>query len=230
MTRSEGKRVGPEILAIRARRAIEDAILSGRLLPGQVLDEREWGRRLGISRTPVREAIRDLTAQGLVMSPPRQRAYIAKVDGSELVELFEALIGLETLVAELAARRITETELTDLRLVHGQSEAAMRAGDIEAFQGHNVRFHTIIADASRNETLLRYLRSVRIRVTPYRMWLFEKLDRMARSFDDHSAIIDALCLQDSVRVRQLMREHEKIDSDRLFDFLLSERNVDRSVG
>ncbi len=219
-----------ENLASKARRAIEDDILSGRLLPGAVLDERAWAQRLGISRTPVREAIRDLTAQGLVRSPPRQQAYICKVDGSELIELFEALIGLETLVAELAARRISDEELTRLQAVHNQSESAMRAGDVETFQQHNITFHTIIADASRNQTLLRFLRSVRTRVTPYRVWLFEKLDRMARSYEDHTKIIDALRRHDSILVRQLMREHEKIDSDRLFDFLLSERNVDRSAG
>lgn len=219
-----------ENLATKARRAIEDAILSGRLLPGDVLDERIWANRLGISRTPIREAIRDLTSQGLVKSPPRQQAFVCKVDGSELIELFEALIGLETLVAELAARRITDAELEKLRSVHEASEAAMKKGDIEAFQACNMRFHTQLADASRNETLLRYLRSVRTRVTPYRAWLFEKLDRMTQSFADHGNIIEALEKRDSVLVRQLMREHEKIDSDRLFDFLLSDRTTTRNAG
>ena len=219
-----------ENLATKARRAIEDDILCGRLLPGDVLDEREWAKRLGISRTPIREAIRDLTSQGLVSSPPRQQAFVCKVDGSELIELFEALIGLETLVAELAARRIGKAELDKLRSVHAASQTAMEEGDIEAFQACNIRFHEYLADASRNETLLRYLRSVRTRVTPYRIWLFEKLDRMSQSYADHASIIDALEKRDPVLVRQLMREHEKIDSDRLFDFLLSDRVTTRDAG
>ena len=230
MKKTNADTLETENLAMKARRAIEDAILSGRLLPGDVLDERLWAKRLGISRTPIREAIRDLASHGLVKSPPRQQAFVCRIDGSELIELFEALIGLETLVAELAARRITDSELQRLRSVHEASETAMKNGNIEEFQACNIRFHAVLADASRNETLLRYLQSVRTRVTPYRAWLFEKLDRMSQSYADHGNIIDALEKRDSVLVLQLMREHEKIDSDRLSDLLLSDRVATRNAG
>jgi DNA-binding GntR family transcriptional regulator len=212
-----------ENLAAKARRMIEDDILCGRLLPGQRLDERAWAERLGISRTPVREAIKELSSQGLVETPPRQRAYIRKVDGSELAELFEALIGLETLVAELAARRISDLELRKLKVIHKRSQTAMKSNKIDAFQNLNIEFHSVIAQASMNRTLLQTLRAVRAQVTPYRSWLFEKLDRMPKSVEDHEKIIGALAAHDSVLVRRLMREHEKIDSDRLFDFLLCGR-------
>ncbi|MGI9363949.1 MAG: GntR family transcriptional regulator [Rhizobiaceae bacterium] len=209
-----------ENLASKARRVIEDDILCGRLAPGQQLDERAWAERLGISRTPVREAIKELSSQGLVETPPGQRAYIRKVDGSELAELFEALIGLETLVAELAARRISDPELRKLKAIHKRSQTAMKCNKIDAFQYLNIEFHSVIAQASMNRTLLQTLRSVRARVTPYRSWLFEKLDRMPKSVAEHENIIDALAAHDCVLVRRLMREHEKMDSDRLFDFLL----------
>jgi len=212
-----------ENLASKARRVIEDEILSGRLLPGEKLDERVWAERLGISRTPVREAIRELSSQGLVEAPPRRRAFIRKVDITELTELFEALIGLETLVAELAARRITDAELNKLKAIHKKSIVIMTSAKVDVFQGLNIEFHTIIAEASMNRTLLQSLRIVRAQVTPYRSWLFEKLERMPKSVDDHEKIIEALAERDSVLVRRLMREHEKIDSDKLFDFLLSAR-------
>lgn len=209
-----------EKLASRARRAIEDEILSGRLLPGTGLDERLWAERLGISRTPVREAIRELSSQGMVDAPPRQQARVRKVEGTELAELFEALIGLETLVAELAARRISDVEIAALQALQDQLKAAMKEGDSRGFQTLNVKFHLVIAQASANTTLLQTLKVVRLRVSPYRSWLFEKLDRMPLSIEEHDKIIEALRTRDSVHVRRLMREHEMIDSDRLFDFLL----------
>lgn len=209
-----------EKLASKARRAIEDEILSGRLLPGTKLDERLWADRLGISRTPVREAIRELSSQGMVDAPPRQQARVRKVEGAELAELFEALIGLETLVAELAARRISHAEITALLALQDELKTAMKEGNAPEFQNLNVRFHFVIAQASMNKTLLQTLEMVRLRVSPYRSWLFEKLDRMPHSIEEHDKIIEALKARDSVLVRRLMREHEMIDSDRLFDFFL----------
>lgn len=209
-----------EKLASRARRAIEDEILSGRLPPGTKLDERVWAERLGISRTPVREAIRELSSQGMVVAPPRQQARVRKVEGAELAELFEALIGLETLVAELAARRISDDEIATLLDLQEQLKQAMKNRDAGEFQKLNIRFHFVIAHASANTTLLQTLRLVRLRVSPYRSWLFEKLDRMPHSVEEHYRIIEALRARDSVMVRRLMREHEMIDSDRLFDFFL----------
>ncbi len=219
-----------EKLASRARRAIEDEILSGRLSPGTKLDERHWAERLGISRTPVREAIRELSSQGMVDAPPRQQARVRKVEGAELAELFEALIGLETLVAEMAARRISEDEIAALIALQEQLKVAMEESDSRAFQNLNVKFHLIIAQASANTTLLQTLKIVRLRASPYRSWLFEKLDRMPTSIKEHDKIIEALRARDSVLVRRLMREHEMIDSDRLFDFLLIANKSDGDTG
>ncbi|KMW57681.1 Transcriptional regulator, GntR family [Candidatus Rhodobacter oscarellae] len=219
-----------EKLASKARRAIEDEILSGRLLPGTRLDERLWAERLGISRTPVREAIRELSSQGMVDAPPRQQAYVRKVEGAELAELFEALIGLETLVAELAGRRISDAEIATLEVLQGQLRNAMKNEDSREFQDLNVKFHFVIAQASANTTLLQTLKTVRLRVSPYRSWLFEKLDRMPRSIEEHDKIIAALRARDSVLVRRLTREHEMIDSDRLFDFFLTANRCDTSAG
>jgi DNA-binding GntR family transcriptional regulator len=210
-------------LSARARLAIEDDILTGRMKPGETVDERAIAARLGMSRTPVREAIQQLAESGLIEVRPRQSALVKSLDPAVILELFEALAGLESLVAGLAARRITAAEVEALEALQAEAEPLVRARDFTSFQRLNLAFHRAIYAASRNAWLGNETNRLRSRVTPYREWLFEKIDRLARSQAEHGELIAALKAGDEASARRLMRTHEQIDSDRLIDFMLANR-------
>lgn len=216
----------PLTLSARARAAIEDEILSGRLRPGEAIDERSLAARLGMSRTPVREAIQQLAASDLIEIRPRQSAVVTVLDPAVVFQLFEALIGLESLVAGLAARRITPGEIAALEELHAAAEPMVAARDFSGFQGINRAFHRAIYAASRNGWLAAETNRLRNRVAPYREWLFEKVDRLARSQAEHAELIEALRAGNEASARRLMRAHEQIDSDRLIDFLLVNRHAE----
>ncbi|MEJ8572044.1 GntR family transcriptional regulator [Microbaculum marinum] len=210
-------------LSARARVVLEDDILSGRMKPGEAVDERAIAARLGMSRTPVREAIQQLGATDLIEIRPRQTALVKSLDPSVILELFEALIGLESLVAGLAARRISDNEVHALERLHRQSESLVAARDFRSFQQMNLAFHRSIYAASRNAWLATEANRLRSRVGPYREWLFQKVNRLSRSYEEHSGLIAAFRAGDEASASRLMREHEQIDSDRLFDFMLANR-------
>jgi DNA-binding GntR family transcriptional regulator len=216
-------------LSAQARMAIEDDILSGRMKPGEPVDERAIAARLGMSRTPVREAIQQLAASDLIDVRPRQTALVKSLDPSVILELFEALIGLESLVAGLAARRITASEIESLERLHAQSEPFVAARDFREFQKLNVAFHRTIYAACRNAWLAAETNRLRSRLGPYREWLFVKVNRMARSYEEHEILIATLRAGDEQAARRLMREHEQIDSDRLFDFMLANRRGEQEL-
>jgi DNA-binding GntR family transcriptional regulator len=216
-------------LSARARMAVEDDILSGRMKPGEPVDERAIAARLGMSRTPVREAIQQLASSGLIDVRPRQTALVKSLDPAVILELFEALIGLESLVAGLAARRITASEIENLERLHAQSEPLVAAGDFREFQKLNVAFHRAIYAACRNAWLANETDRLRSRLGPYREWLFVKVNRMARSYQEHADLIATLRAGDEVTARRMMREHEQIDSDRLFDFMLANRQGEQEL-
>lgn len=213
-------------LSARARNAIEDDILSGRMKPGDPVDERAIAARLGMSRTPVREAIQQLAAADLVDMRPRQTAQVKSLDPAVILELFEALVGMESLVAGLAARRITADEVENLQRLHESSRALVEARDFAGFQSFNVAFHRAIYAACRNAFLATETNRLRSRVGPYREWLFEKIDRLERSHEEHAGLIAALAGGDEDAATRLMTAHEQIDSSRLFDFMLTRSRRD----
>jgi DNA-binding GntR family transcriptional regulator len=210
-------------LSARARIAIEDDILSGRMKPGAPVDERAIAARLGMSRTPVREAIQQLASSDLIEARPRQTALVKSLDPAVILELFEALIGMESLVAGLAARRISPSELQGLERLHAKSKPLVAARDYRRFQRLNVAFHRAVYGACRNVWLATETNRLRTRIGPYREWLFEKVDRLGRSYEEHAGLIAALRAGDEAAASRLMREHELIDSERLFDFMLANR-------
>lgn len=196
-----------QTLAARLSRQLENEIVAGRLPPGHELQERSLAERYGVSRTPIREALRRLAADGLVELRPRRHAVVRAFDVQHLLQMFEVLAVLEAFAAECAARRMTSEGLRALEDLHARIGLAVETNDAEAFDTLNHAFHNVIYDGAANPYLKEQVVSLRQRLMPYRRWLLQKLNRMRRSHNEHASILRALADGDGELAGQEMRRH-----------------------
>src|SRR6478609_4422418 len=168
----------PMIRSDRVRRQIADQIISGALRPGQELDEKKLAEAFNVSRTPVREALRQLAAASLVDWRPHQSAIVAKITPSKMVEMFEVMAELEGFCGRLAARRMTPTEHATLKSIHKQFRPFVEARDREGYHALNKTFHQIIYAGSRNRYLRDQTTALYDRLAPYRAFQLKHPDAL----------------------------------------------------
>ena len=136
--------------------------------PGAPLDETELARRFQVSRTPVREAIRQLAASGLIESRPHRGSVVARADPGHLIGMFEAMAELEALCAGLAAERMTPAERTALDASHEELRTLIKDGDPQRYHEINEAFHSTIYAGAHNDYLAELTLATRVRVQPFR--------------------------------------------------------------
>ena len=132
-------------------------ILTGKILPGTRLLEVELADKMGVSRTPVREAIRRLEKEGLVNIEPRHGAYAAKVSVEDMIEILEVRELMESMAAQLAANRITQEQLDALLQTENEYQKAVKSGDVEDMIVLDSKFHKQVVEASHNRTLYQLI-------------------------------------------------------------------------
>lgn len=213
---------GADTMRGRLVTLLEEEILKGRLEPGAELDERNLAARFGVSRTPVRQALLQLAAGGLIELRPRQSAVVVALDPYRLTEMFETLAGLESLCAELAARRMTKAELEALEDVHAAIGTAASTSDTEAYAESNLAFHRLVFAASHNEYLAEQTGSLRSRLQPYRNWMVQKMNRMRLSHEEHGIVLEALRMGAAGEAADAMRRHV-LGAEDITDMILSVR-------
>ncbi|NWN82453.1 MAG: GntR family transcriptional regulator [Halomonas sp.] len=209
--------------AQRLRDALEDDIINGRRTPGERLDPEALCQEFGVSRTPVREAVQQLVASGLVTVSPKKGTFVARVGIDELIEMFEVMAELEGMCGRLAARRINETELRALRLAHARCEIAASAGDSDDYYYENESFHDCIYRASHNGFLADEARQLKQRLKPYRRLQLQVRQRLMSSLEEHGEVVAAIESGDTVRAEKALREHVLIQGERFSDFASSVR-------
>lgn len=185
------------------RRLLED-IRSGTLTPGARLRETELAERLGISRTPVREAIRQLEADGLVAHLPRQGATIRSLDHAEVVELYEMRAVLEGTAARLAARAASDIELTELAVLNAALAAAPAGPQSREV---NRQFHRMLLEAARNRFLLKSMSALQKTLLILGPTTLADPSRATAAVAEHSAVLDALRARDGSAAEAAMRGH-----------------------
>lgn len=181
-----------------------EEIRRGELQPGARLRETEVAERLGISRTPVREAIRQLESDGLVVHLPRQGAAVRTLDYPEVMELYEMRTVLEGTAARLAARSASEVELKELRAINEELAGAGHAR--EAYE-LNRQFHLTLLDAAKNRFLVRATEALQKTMLILGTTTLIEPHRAEQAVREHAAILDALETRDGVRAEELMRAH-----------------------
>jgi len=198
---------------------LEKEIISGQLRPGERLDELSLAARFAVSRTPVREALLQLTSMGLVEMRPRRGAVVASIGLKDLLDMFEVMAELEGMCARLAARRIGDRECLEMRNIHGQSERAVEIGDYDAYYACNVHFHETLYAASRNTFLAEQTMALRNRLAPYRRSQLHQHGRLPGSFAEHENILKAIEGGDAEGVEELMKQHLSAQGGSVQDFI-----------
>jgi DNA-binding GntR family transcriptional regulator len=189
------------------RQRIADEILSGHLPPGARLEEQDLADRFGVSRTPVREALKALVETGLVEIRPHRGALVAIPSRQHMHDLFEVMREMEAISARYAAQRMTASERKKLEELHERSRFMVRDGEIEAYAAMNVAFHTCIYEGTHNTALVENTMAVRQRLSPFRRAQFRLVGRLASSFAEHDAVVRAILQGDAGAAEQAMAHH-----------------------
>ncbi len=207
----------------RIRQEIEASIKSGALLPGDAIDEAELARVHAVSRTPIREALIQLQAQGMLTSLPRGGMLVAKMDLQQLLSLWELLAELEGLAARLACQRMTPDELAAIVDNHQSSAEVVARDDMAAWQQSNLRFHELIYRATRNPYLRQEVLRIRTRTGVYRQHAFAALGTIRASFEQHERVVTAFQASDPEAASAAMVMHMRParDASAMTDFIVN---------
>lgn len=186
---------------------IRQAIIDGTFSPGERLMEIQLADEMGVSRTPVREAIRKLELEGFVVMIPRRGTYVADISIKDLTEIYEVRTCLDVLAAGLAAERITDEELEILNgylFEIGQHIANM---DIERIVEVDTAFHDVLYTASRNERLRSIINNLREQLTGIRGRSMSYPGRLVETMDEHRNLVEAIAARDVERAQHAARVH-----------------------
>jgi DNA-binding GntR family transcriptional regulator len=193
--------------SLQLQEVIEAAILQGEFGPGDRLDESGLAQRYGVSRTPVREALKGLAAAGLVVVRPHAGVIVANPSVGEIMEMFELMAMLEAFAASRAARRATTIDLAALKETHQKCKEAAKTDKPALFFDANQDFHESIYVAAHNSVLREQIMALDKRLAPYRRLVTFRPGRIEESNDEHAAILDAIERVAPDDASQAMREH-----------------------
>ena len=182
-------------------------IVEGELAPGEKLAEKELCDQFGVSRTPLREAMRVLATEGLVQLTPNRGCAVAKLTLADLDEAFPIMGALEALSGELACQHITDAELARIRELHDRMVAKYQAGALRDYFKLNEQIHQMILDAARNPTLAQMQLSLSGRVRRARYMANMSPARWSAAVAEHERILEALSARDGKRLAVILKEH-----------------------
>ncbi|MDP1673468.1 MAG: GntR family transcriptional regulator [Burkholderiales bacterium] len=191
----------------RIRCELTREILAGRLAPGSRISEEVFSRQFGVSRTPIREALKHLSSEGLVELRPRQGAIVAQLTVSALVEMFELMALLEADCAALAARRCTIEDRHAITSAHEACKRAAKCKDPRQFYRANEKFHECIYRTAHNRMLEDQVIALRNRLEPYRREVTFHPGLMTLSITEHQRILDAILSLDETAARAVTHSH-----------------------
>lgn len=183
------------------------AILKGELKPGERLMEIALADKLGVSRTPIREAIRKLELEGLVVMAPRKGAKVASITERDLNDVLEVRKGMEVLAISLACKRITGEELEKLEIIEQSFQKLIESGNLTELAEMDVKFHDTIYQATNNQRLVQLLNNLREQMYRYRMEYLKDIAVRRTLAEEHKAICSALRERDEQQAEEYVSIH-----------------------
>jgi DNA-binding GntR family transcriptional regulator len=171
------------------------------------LDERQLASDLGVSRTPVREALAQLEREGFVRSIPRRGIYVVRKTRAEVIEMITAWAALESMAARLVTQNASDDEIAGLRRMFATFEDGAVAAKLDEYSEVNIEFHQAIIRMSRNRVLIDLAENLFTHMRMIRRKTIGEMDRADRSIHDHMNIIEALESRDTKRAEELVRSH-----------------------
>lgn len=201
---------------------VQQMITEGLLAPGTRLNERMLCERLGVSRTPLREAFMVLAARGLVTLLPNRGTVVRELSREQIAQTFEVISGLESMSGELACERIEAGELDELRALHFEMMACHARRDLPGYYRLNQAIHAGINRASRNDVLIQTYSTINSRLQALRFRSNFRQDKWDAAMQEHCAMIDALDARDGPRLGSILRQHVLVKSEAV----LAERDAE----
>lgn len=186
---------------------LRQAILKGELEPGERLMEIQLAERLGVSRTPIREAIRKLELEGLVLMIPRKGAEVAKISEKSLRDVLELRRSLEELAIELACQRMTQEEIDELEDAQRAFRKAVDSKDVMLMAETDEKYHEIIYQGTKNSRLVQILNNLREQMYRYRLEYIKDADKRQILLIEHDNILKAVRNRKVAEAKAAMREH-----------------------
>lgn len=195
------------LLSDRIRNALTDEIAEGVLAAGTALDEQQLADRFGASRTPVREALRQLSVSGLVEIRPRRGVFVMSMTPEMVMDMFEAMAEIEAVCVRLATYRMSPLERSHLLRLHQDSTAMVQAGDVDAYDAFNRDFHEALYRATHNSILAEQALALRTRLNAFRRTQLRHGDRIVQSRNEHDGVMAAIAEGDGDTAARRMRAH-----------------------
>ncbi len=186
---------------------LRDAILRGELVPGERLMEIQLAEQLGVSRTPIREAIRKLELEGLVLMIPRKGAEVARISEKNLRDVLEVRRSLEELASELACQRITDEQIEELEAAQQRFIEAVDNGDATQIAETDEAYHDVIYNATNNDRLVQILNNLREQMYRYRLEYIKDESKRQILVVEHDQILKSIKNRHVEEARRSMREH-----------------------
>jgi DNA-binding GntR family transcriptional regulator len=186
---------------------LRDLIVQGELAPGSRLNERVLSARLGVSRTPLREAIKLLATEGLVDLLPNRGAVVAPIDPARIAETLAVMGALESLAGELVCARASDESLAEIRALHYDMLAMHARRDLDGYFRYNQAIHLKLVEASGNAVLAQTYRQLNANVRRVRYMANLSPERWDAAVQEHEAILAALAARDAARLKRLLRDH-----------------------
>jgi len=215
--------------AFRLKQSIEDAVIAGEFLPGDRLDEASLAERFGVSRTPIREALLQLGAEGFIDVRPRRGAIVSVPSPTRLFEMFETMAEIESACGRLAARRLTPENDAAMEAAHRACEVAAKQGDSEQYYADNRNFHEAIYRASRNSFLADQAFALHKRLSAYRRIQLRARNRLLQSLQEHAGILEAIRAGDEQLAATRLHDHVLVQGERFSDMVLGMESRPASV-
>ena len=186
---------------------IREAIINGTFAPGERLMEIQMADEMGVSRTPVREAIRKLEMEGFVVMIPRRGTYVSNMSIKDINDVYEIRISLDTLAAGLAAERISDEELEELQRLLVKVGAAIEKNDMAKVVEADIEFHDVLYKASRNERLRNIINNLREQITVIRGVSMRYPGRLKDTQDEHRRLVECISARNVEKSQEMARIH-----------------------
>ena len=207
---------------------LRQMLVEGRIAPGAKLNERELSEVLNVSRTPLREAIKMLAAEGLVELLPNRGAIAVELTEADILNTFEVMAGLEAQSGELAAQRITDAELNEIKALHFEMLAAYTRRDLPSYYRLNSAIHGAINAAAKNPVLTATYKQVNARLQALRFRSNQDGEKWKNAVREHELMIDALSARDAQAMRAVLAGHLANKLDVVIEQLRAAREVNAS--
>ena len=200
-------RIAPLALYQEVAERLRERIFAHELTPGTWVDEQALAEQYGISRTPLREALKVLASEGLVILKPRRGCYVTEISERDLDEVFSIMALLEGECVRIMVERASDAQLDELKAIHAELERAAAAWDIKGFFEANQAFHRSIQEFADNRWLLQVIEDLRKVIKLSRHHSLYSEGRLEQALAEHRALLDALIARDASAAEALMRAH-----------------------